>query len=107
MEIVNKSDRKVTWFCFNADDAEQEISHQHDDLRAKAKAIFTPVALDGNAMFYVLFTSQEAAARVPAHSPRGRDHLGGGRVSRDGTITYSGTATTGDWAKAETSRQAN
>jgi hypothetical protein len=43
MEIVNESDGKVTWFCFNSGDVSQEVSLQHGDLRARAKASYSPV----------------------------------------------------------------
>ncbi len=102
MQIVNESGRMVTWFWLKLGDKDREISFQHDDLRAKAKGFLSQVALDANAMF-----SPEATAGVPAHSSGGCDHFGDSNVGRDRTITYSGTATTGGWAKAETSRQAN
>jgi hypothetical protein len=112
MNIVNESDRKVTWFCFNFGDTDQDISLQHGDLRARSKATFRPVALDAKAKFYVLFTAPEAAAGVPGYSPKKRDHFGGGNVSLDGTITLKGTAgsysveaESGAWHASSSGRQ--
>lgn len=96
MQIYNQSDRKVSWFIFGLNDRKDpEISIARGDLKPGAMAETNPATIGStsSSKFYVLFTSPEAASGVPAHSPRGRTHYGGGDATAGGgKIFYKGAA---------------
>jgi hypothetical protein len=56
IEIVNQSDRDVTWWCFNSNDTFEEFSHDHANLKKGGRVSYAP---PGNATgaYTVLITS--------------------------------------------------
>jgi hypothetical protein len=42
IEIVNQSDRDVTWWCFNSDDTFEEIPHKKEDLKKGRRVSYAP-----------------------------------------------------------------
>jgi hypothetical protein len=62
MQIVNESDRDVTWWCYNSEDKVQEATliGGKGDIRAKSgRASFNPPS-NATGYYYVQFTAKVA-----------------------------------------------
>ena len=94
MQIVNESDRDVTWWCYNSDDWGREHTSPggRGDLAQGGRALFNPPS-NPTGLYYVVFTNKGGSltyswwrpgnASTLTHSPK---------LGRDQTVTLRGSS---------------
>jgi hypothetical protein len=94
MQIVNESDRDVTWWCYNSDDWGREHTSPggRGDLAQGGRALFNPPS-NATGLYYLVFTNKGGSliyswwrpgnASTLTHSPK---------LGRDQTVTLRGSS---------------
>jgi hypothetical protein len=91
IEIVNESDRDVTWWCFNSNDTFEEIPHKQGDLKKGGRVSYAPPS-NATGAYNVLITSLGGHARYRDWAPDQSAVLARARTVRPGgSITFKGS----------------
>jgi hypothetical protein len=81
MEIVNKSDSDVSYFCYNSDDDLKWVAHDSGDLSAKGESASCNPPKNKTGLYFIRFTRKS-----------GGTELAGGITKRSGqAITLVGS----------------
>jgi hypothetical protein len=94
MQIVNESDRDVTWWCYNSDDPIREHPCQGGtgDLSAKGGRVSYSPPSNGTGLYYVQFTNKDGKLTYAWWRPANAATLARNpSVRRDQTVTLRGS----------------
>jgi hypothetical protein len=90
IEIVNESDRGITWWCFNSEDTWEEIRHEKGDLSANGGKISYSPPSNATGAYSVLITRLGGHATYRDWAPSQSAVLGRAKVRPGETITFRG-----------------